>query len=212
MVSPMTFKREVICLPLLQWVQQPFKKGENHRWLLMLRLRAHVQSTFVHRLGAIHALSHPIGALYDTHHGLSNAVFMPYVLAFNRPVIEERTKRLTAYVGIEGGLDGLIDWVVRIRRELNIPHTLRELLATKNVDASGWKDGVAEFNRLVDMAIVDPTAGKVSQPALLLSYEAALTWFTGTGGNPIPMTKVNTAFLLKCSLEGVMAPAPEVNA
>jgi alcohol dehydrogenase len=78
-----------------------------------LTARAHMMSAaamgataFQKALGAIHALSHPVGALYDTHHGMTNAVFMPYVLAFNRDAIEERIARLAAYIGIEGGFDG----------------------------------------------------------------------------------------------------------
>ena len=56
--------------------------------------------SFQKGLGAIHALSHPVGALYDTHHGLTNAVFAPYVLAFNRKAIEDKVKRLAAYIGL----------------------------------------------------------------------------------------------------------------
>ena len=73
-----------------------------------LEARAHMMSAaamgataFQKALGAIHALSHPVGALYDTHHGLTNAVFMPYVLAFNRPAIEVKIERLAAYLGLE---------------------------------------------------------------------------------------------------------------
>ena len=63
----------------------------------MMAAAAMGATAFQKGLGAIHALSHPIGALYDTHHGLTNAVFMPYVLAFNRPAIEDRITRLAAY-------------------------------------------------------------------------------------------------------------------
>src|SRR3546814_7696056 len=58
-------------------------------------------TAFQKGLGAIHSLSHPVGALYDTHHGLTNAVFMPYVLAFNRPAIEDRLVRLAAWLGLK---------------------------------------------------------------------------------------------------------------
>src|SRR6202171_1191586 len=71
-----------------------------------LEARAHMMSAaamgataFQKALGAVHAISHPVGALYDTHHGLTNAVFMPYVLAFNRPAVEDRIERLAAYLG-----------------------------------------------------------------------------------------------------------------
>ena len=87
--------------------------------------RAHMMSAaamgataFQKGLGAIHSLSHPIGALYDTHHGMTNAVFMPYVLAFNRPAIEERLTRAAAYLGIRGGYEGFAKSVLKLRRQL----------------------------------------------------------------------------------------------
>lgn len=100
-------------------------------------------------LGAIHALSHPVGALYDTHHGLTNAVFMPYVLAFNRSAIEDKAGRIAAYLGLaRGGFEGLMEWVLALRREIGIPHRLSEL---------GVDD--AKTDRIAAMAVRDPTAG-----------------------------------------------------
>src|SRR5690606_20882740 len=97
--------------------------------------RAHMMSAaamgataFQKGLGAIHSLSHPIGALYDTHHGMTNAVFMPYVLAFNRPAIEDRIVRLAAYCGIAGGFDGFAKAVLDLRAGLNVPNTLPEFI------------------------------------------------------------------------------------
>jgi alcohol dehydrogenase class IV len=137
-----------------------------------LTARAHMMSAaamgataFQKGLGAIHSLSHPIGALYDTHHGMTNAVFMPYVLAFNRDAIEERIARLAAYCGIEGGYDGFFDAVVKLRRDLNVPHTLPELIKGLDMDD-------ARKSLIADMAIVDPTAG--GNP-VKLTREAALT-------------------------------------
>jgi alcohol dehydrogenase len=98
-------------------------------------------------LGAIHALSHPVGAIYGTHHGLTNAVFMPYVLAFNRPAIEAKIDRLAAFLGLSG-FDGFMAWILDLRRELAIPHGLRGL----GVDN-------ARFDEMAAMAVVDPTAG-----------------------------------------------------
>ncbi len=96
-----------------------------------LTARAHMMSAaamgaaaFQKGLGAIHSLSHPIGALYDTHHGMTNAVFMPYVLAFNRDAVEERVARLASYIGIKGGFDGFAKAVIKLRKELKVPHTL----------------------------------------------------------------------------------------
>ena len=119
-----------------------------------LEARAHMMSSaamgataFQKALGAIHALSHPVGALYDTHHGLTNAVFMPYVLAFNRPAIEGKIERLAAYLGLEPTFDAFLAWVLELRAEIGIPHTLAGL----NVDD-------AKFNLMSRMAPKDPTA------------------------------------------------------
>ncbi|WP_029058196.1 iron-containing alcohol dehydrogenase [Stappia stellulata] len=99
-------------------------------------------------LGAIHALSHPVGALYDTHHGMTNAVFMPYVLAFNRPVIEQKFERLAGFLGLDGGFDGVMKAVLELRDELDVPNTLAGL----EVDG-------AQAAKIAEMAVVDPTAG-----------------------------------------------------
>jgi len=110
-------------------------------------------TAFQKGLGAIHALSHPVGALYGTHHGLTNAVFMPYVLAFNRAALGDRMDRLAAWLGIAGGFGGFLDFVLALRRELRIPHTL---------DGLGLDD--ARFAEMADMAIADPTAGGNPRP------------------------------------------------
>lgn len=119
-------------------------------------------------LGAIHALSHPLGALYNTHHGMTNAVFMPYVLAFNRPAIEEKMIRFAAYLGIADGFDGVLAWVLELRRELGVPHTLAGL----GVDGSR-RDLIAE------MAVVDPSAAgnpvALTKDGARAIFESALT-------------------------------------
>jgi alcohol dehydrogenase class IV len=100
-------------------------------------------------LGAIHALSHPIGALYDTHHGLTNGVFMPYVLAFNRPAIAERMAAAARYLGLDDpSLDGVIAWVLALRKAIGVPHTLAELGV-----------GHDRLDELSQMAAADPSAG-----------------------------------------------------
>ncbi|MBT5413748.1 MAG: iron-containing alcohol dehydrogenase [Rhodospirillaceae bacterium] len=100
-------------------------------------------------LGAIHSLSHPLGAVYDTHHGLTNAVVMPYVLDFNRPAIEEKCARLARWLDLpEAGFDGLRRWVLDLRAELGIPHTLAEI---------GVDD--ARIDEIARMATADPSAG-----------------------------------------------------
>lgn len=114
----------------------------------MMSAAAMGATAFQKGLGAIHSVSHPVGALYDTHHGLTNAVFMPYVLAFNRSAIEERIARLAAYIGIEASFDAFQHWILELRREVGIPHTLKEL----NVPLD-------RVDEMAAMAIVDPTAG-----------------------------------------------------
>ena len=98
-------------------------------------------------LGAIHAISHPVGAHFDTHHGMTNAVMMPYVLLANRSAIEPVIDRLAAYVGIGGGFEGFVDHVVDLRASLDVPHTLVELGADPSA-----------IDAIVDDAVVDPTA------------------------------------------------------
>ncbi len=115
-------------------------------------------------LGAIHSMSHPVGALYDTHHGLTNAVFMPYVLVYNRPAIEQKVARMSAYLGLEkADFDGFMDWILALREEVGIPHTIAEI---------GVDDTRADL--IAEMAIVDPTAG--GNP-IELTKDAALTIF-----------------------------------
>ena len=135
-----------------------------------IEARAHMMSAaamgataFQKGLGAIHSLSHPVGALYDTHHGMTNGVFMPYVLVFNRTAIERKIDRLAAYLGFSGGFDGFLQAVMKLRRDVGVPHTLEGL----KVDARR-RDEIAE------MAIVDPTAG--SNP-VTLTKEGALKIF-----------------------------------
>ena len=132
------------------WLPTAVEDGTN------LEARAHMliaagmgATAFQKGLGAIHALSHPVGAIYDTHHGLTNAVFMPYVMVFNRAAIEERMTRLAAWLDLpKGGFDGVMEWVLSLRKTFNTPHTAKEL---------GVEE--ARLDELAEMAAVDPTAG-----------------------------------------------------
>jgi len=114
----------------------------------MMSAAAMGATAFQKGLGAIHALSHPVGALYDTHHGMTNAVFMPYVLAVNRPAIDTKIARLAAYCGLAPSFDAFLAAVLDLRSRLGVPHTLKEF----KVDGS-------QRDKIGDMAIVDPTAG-----------------------------------------------------
>ena len=85
-------------------------------------------TAFQKGLGAIHSLTHPLGAIYDAHHGLLNAVLMPYVLVYNRPAIGEKMTRLARYLGLaDQTTDGVIAWVLELRRQIGIKHTLKEI-------------------------------------------------------------------------------------
>ena len=120
---------------------------------MMLAASAMGATAFQKGLGAIHSLSHPIGAIYDTHHGLTNAVVMPYVLVFNRRAIEPKIERLAAWLGIEGGFAGFLAWILALRAELDIPHTLQALGVPTE-----------RFDELATMAVADPTAGGNPEP------------------------------------------------
>ena len=100
-------------------------------------------------LGAIHSLSHPVGAIYNTHHGLTNAVFMPYVLKKNRKAIEEKIISLTQYLNLPNQtFDGFMSWILDLRKQLSIPHTLKELINDNS-----------KFEEMSIMAKDDPSTG-----------------------------------------------------
>jgi alcohol dehydrogenase len=100
-------------------------------------------------LGAIHSLSHPVGAIYNTHHGLTNAVFMPYVLKRNKKVIEEKIISLSRYLNLEDQtFEGFMNWILYLRKELLIPHTLKDLIQDDS-----------KFEEMSKMAKNDPSTG-----------------------------------------------------
>ncbi|MGA0541771.1 iron-containing alcohol dehydrogenase [Neotabrizicola sp. VNH66] len=120
-----------------------------------LMARGHMMSAaamgavaFQKGLGAIHSLSHPVGAVYGTHHGTTNAVVMPMVLEFNRPAIEDRIKAAAAYLGFDGGFAGFHDQIMELRSALAIPETLTAMGVL-------YKD----LDMLTDMALEDPSCG-----------------------------------------------------
>jgi alcohol dehydrogenase class IV len=139
-----------------------------------LEARGHMMSAaamgataFQKGLGAIHALSHPVGSLYDTHHGMTNAVFMPYVLHFNRRAIEPKIERVAAYLGLKPSFTAFLDYVLQLRSDLGVPHTLTGL----NVDDK-------KFDLMSDMSPKDPTAGgnpvRLDKDASLKLFKATL--------------------------------------
>jgi alcohol dehydrogenase len=134
----------------------------------MMSAAAMGATAFQKGLGAIHALSHPVGALYDTHHGLTNAVFMPYVLAFNKKASKEKIERLAAYIGLKPRFAAFMDWTLKLREELGVPHTLE-----------GLKVDDKQFELMSKMAPKDPTAGgnpvKLTKAGAMKLYRNALT-------------------------------------
>ncbi|MCX7355741.1 MAG: iron-containing alcohol dehydrogenase [Alphaproteobacteria bacterium] len=133
-----------------EWLPVAVKDGSNLTARAYMMAASTMGATaFQKGLGAIHSLSHPVGAVYDTHHGLTNAVFMPYVLVFNRNAIEDKIVSLSRYIGLkDASFTGFLDWVLALRRELSVPHTLKDL-------------GVADdrIDMLAEMATADPSAG-----------------------------------------------------
>ncbi len=125
-----------------------YKDGKN------LKARANMLATssmgsiaFQKGLGAIHSLSHPIGAIYNTHHGLTNAVFMPYVLIRNKEVIENKIIDLSRYLNLSHpSFNTFLDWILELRKSLSIPHTLKELI-----------DDDSNFEKMSVMAYNDPS-------------------------------------------------------
>ncbi|WP_116474712.1 iron-containing alcohol dehydrogenase [Zobellella maritima] len=118
-------------------------------------------TAFQRGLGGMHALAHPIGALYDAHHGLLNAILMPYVLKANEEAITPAIERLSRYLGLEhGGFNGFLDWVLTLRAELGIPSSLGEI---------GIELDRAE--QIGAMAAVDPSAGGNPIPFTAEQYE-----------------------------------------
>ena len=113
----------------------------------MLTASSMGSTAFQKGLGAIHSLSHPVGAIYNTHHGLTNGVFMPYVLLKNKSAIEDRIIALSRYINLpKNSFDSFMNWILDLRKELGIPHTLKELI----------KDD-SKFEEMSKMALNDPS-------------------------------------------------------
>ena len=126
-----------------------YKDGNNIEARAQMMSAAAMGATaFQKGLGAIHAISHPVGAMHHTHHGTTNAVCMPGVLQFNKPAIEERFTHVAEYLGISGGFDGFCAFVDELNTAMNIPKTLTELGVTD-----------PDVERLVESALRDPSTG-----------------------------------------------------
>ena len=109
-------------------IQEVFHNGKN------IEARAHMlvasmmgAAAFQKGLGAIHSITHPVNSLYHTHHGTTNGTVMPFVLNYNRTVIEDKFVRLANFLDIKGGFDGIVQWVIDLKKEMEIPETLKDM-------------------------------------------------------------------------------------
>ena len=144
--------------------------GNNLEARLDLLAAASMGSTaFQKGLGAIHSLSHPVNAQFNVHHGLSNAIFMPYVLTFNKDVIEKKIVSLCNYLNIKKDFDSFVDWVMGLRKDLKIPNKLSEVLDEKKFD----------LDKLSQMALDDPSTAtnpkKLSKSDMKIMYEHSMS-------------------------------------
>jgi alcohol dehydrogenase class IV len=154
-----------------EWLLEAVDNGSNIEARLNMLTAASMGSTaFQKGLGAIHSLSHPVNALNNIHHGLSNAIFMPYVLTFNRDVIEKKIIKICDYLELkERSFDGFVNWVLDLRKKLDMPHKLSEVMDEKDFD----------LDRLSKMALADPSTGgnpkKLSEKDMKLMYQHSMS-------------------------------------
>jgi len=153
------------------WLLEAVNNGSNIEARQNMLTAASMGSTaFQKGLGAIHSLSHPVNALNNIHHGLSNAIFMPYVLTFNRDVIEQKITKICDYLKLQDrSFDGFINWVLDLRKKLNMPHKLSDVIAEKDFD----------LDRLSKMALADPSTGgnpkKLNVDDMKIMYQHSMT-------------------------------------
>ncbi len=147
-----------------------FKDGGNIEARQNLLTASSMGSTaFQKGLGAIHSLSHPVNAQYNIHHGLSNAIFMPYVLTFNKNSIEKKIISICDYLGLDKKFDSFLEWILGLRKELAIPHKLSDVMDCSKIN----------LDELSLMAYEDPsTSGnprKIDKDDLKMMYEYSIT-------------------------------------
>ena len=134
-----------------KWLLEAVKNGSNIEARMNMLTAASMGSTaFQKGLGGIHSLSHPVNAVNNIHHGLSNAIFMPYVLSFNRDVIENKIVKVCEYLDLKDkSFDTFLNWVLDLRNNLNIPHKLSDVIENNDFD----------LDKLSKMALNDPSTG-----------------------------------------------------
>ena len=132
------------------------KDGKNLEARSDMLAAASMGSTaFQKGLGAIHSLSHPVNAQFNLHHGLSNAIFMPYVLTYNKKFIEKRIVSICDFLGLKKDFKCFLDWILELRKDLNIPHALSEVISEDKFN----------LEMLSKMALEDPSTA--TNPRLL---------------------------------------------
>ena len=153
------------------WLLEAVNNGTNIEARMNMLTAASMGSTaFQKGLGAIHSLSHPVNALNNVHHGLSNAIFMPYVLTFNKDVIENKIIKVCDYLELKDkSFNGFIEWVLDLRKKLDLPHKLSEVIEEKDF----------ELDRLSKMALDDPsTSGnpkKLTESDMKIMYQHSMS-------------------------------------
>tara|TARA_B100000902_G_scaffold398828_1_gene467078 strand:- start:960 stop:2123 length:1164 start_codon:yes stop_codon:yes gene_type:complete len=153
------------------WLVEAVNNGSNIEARQNMLTAASMGSTaFQKGLGAIHSLSHPVNALNNIHHGLSNAIFMPYVLSFNKDVIEKKIIKICDYLKLKDrSFDGFINWVLELRKKLGIPHKLSEVINEKDFD----------LDKLSKMALADPSTNgnpkKLTENDMKIMYQHSMT-------------------------------------
>ena len=147
-----------------------YKDGKNIEARMSLLSASSMGSTaFQKGLGAIHSLSHPVNSKFNIHHGLSNAIFMPYVLSFNKSEIEHKILEICDYLNVNKSFDSFLEWILDLRKDLNIPHKLSDVMDCNNIN----------LDELSLMAFEDPsTVGnpkKINQKDLKEMYEKSIS-------------------------------------
>ena len=146
-----------------------FKDGKNIEARQNLLAASSMGSTaFQKGLGAIHSLSHPVNAKFNMHHGLSNAIFMPYVLTFNKKSIEKKISSICLFIGIDNNFESFLNWILELRKELKIPHKLSELIEINP----------NQLDELSQMALEDPSTSsnpiKLKKDDLKIMYQYSI--------------------------------------
>ena len=146
-----------------------FKNGKDLEARTDLLTAASMGSTaFQKGLGAIHSLSHPINSQFNVHHGLSNAIFMPYVLTFNKKLIKNRIISICDYLNLSKDFDSFLEWILNLRKSINIPHKLSDVVKKDKIN----------LDKLSKMAFEDPSTSsnprKMSIDDFKILYEYSL--------------------------------------